>query len=519
MTRRRKLLTATLAALAMLGGGGAGAEPAKGGTLRVALPQLPVALDPVVSTLGTNWLVAANVCEGLFGLDDLWQPQPMLAASSSYDPAGPTLTITLRPNITFHSGAKLTADDVVASLQRFAGSAGTGAVLKSLVSEIKAVGPDKVVLTMTGPSGVLPGLLTLTPAVIMSRAGIDGHSPSQAVAGLDCTGPYKVTTFQPDQQAVLSRFDGYQSRSEPTSGSAGAKHAYADQLVFLPQAEPSVRRDSLITGAADVATTLPFDFYDAIKNNPATEPLVVNDNQSLTLVMNTKQGPLANPKLRQAIYHALNMEPMMRAAVGNPTFYAIDPSWAPDRKSVWYTKAGAEDFGKADPARVKQLLAESGYKGEPLRWLTSKDFYQEHYLPALTAQQQLQKLGIKIDLLVMPAATYIQTRTDPAQFEMFSSFLPTYVDPVVIPYLNSTYPGFWNDPRKNKLMGELATTIDPAARLAIWHDVQALVYAEAPFIKFGTEGALSGMRKGVTGLTTSPANTSAFYNVAPPPAH
>ena len=89
---------------------------------------------------------------------------------------------------------------------------------------------------------------------------------------------------------------------------------------------------------------------------------------------------------------------------------------------------------------------DSGYHGEKLRWLTSKDFYQEHYLPALTAQQQLADIGINTDLEVMPAATYIQTRSDPGKFDMFSSFLPTYVDPVVIPYLNKTYPGFWADP-------------------------------------------------------------------------
>src|SRR5579863_6234160 len=82
--------------------------------LRIATPQLPAALDPVVSTLGTNWLVAANACEGLYALDDNWQPQLMLAQSAAYDEAALTLTVKLRQEIKFHSGALLTADDVVA---------------------------------------------------------------------------------------------------------------------------------------------------------------------------------------------------------------------------------------------------------------------------------------------------------------------------------------------------------------------------------------------------------------------
>ena len=489
--------------------------PATAADLRIATPQLPAALDPVVSTLGTNWLVAANACEGLYALDDNWQPQLMLAESAAYDEAALTLTVKLRAGIKFHSGAPLTADDVVASLSRYRGSAGTGAVLKALVVSITATAPDTVVFKLSAPTGVIPGLLTLTPASIMSKASVEGKSPSQPVASLDCTGPYKVTEFQPDRQAVLTRFADYQSRSEPSSASAGAKKALADRLIFLPQAEPSVRRDSVFTGAADVATTLPFDFYNAVKSNPASVPLIVKDNQSLTMVFNTKKGPAADAKLRQAIYAALDMDPIMLAAEGDPEFYTLDPSWAPDRNSVWHTAAGAAKFGTADPERAKKLLAESGYRGETLRWLTSKDFYQQHYLPALTAQQQLEQYGIKIDLQVMPAAAFVQTRTDPDKFDIFSSFLPTYVDPVVIPYLNASYPGFWSDPRKEELVKKLAIETDAKARVEIWKQIQTLIYQEIPYIKFGTEASFEALGKGVTGVTDSPAIGQAFFNVAP----
>jgi peptide/nickel transport system substrate-binding protein len=490
--------------------------PAMGADLRISTPQLPAALDPVVSTLGTNWLVAANACEGLYALDDNWQPQLMLAQSAAYDEAALTLTLKLRQGIKFHSGATLTSADVVASLSRYRESAGTGAVLKALVSSIEASGPDTVVFKLNAPTGIVPGLLTLTPASIMSKASVEGKSPSQPVANLDCTGPFKVIEFQPDRQAVLARFADYQPRSEPSSGAAGEKKALADRLIFLPQSEPSVRRDSVLTGAADIATTLPFDFYDAIKSSAVAVPLIVKDNQSLTMVFNTKKGPTANPKLRQAIYAALDMDPIMLAAEGNPDFYTLDPSWAPDRNSLWHTTAGAEKFGTSDPERAKKLLAESGYKGETLRWLTSKDFYQQHYLPALTAQQQLEQYGIKIDLQVMPAAAFVQTRTDPDKFEIFSSFLPTYVDPVVIPYLNASYPGFWSDPRKEELVKRLATETNSQARVEIWKQIQSLIYDETPYIKFGTEASFEALRKGVTGVTDSPAIGQAFFNVAPP---
>lgn len=506
--------TATTAAQA--GATTAQVAPTKrGGDLKVALAQLPAALDPVISTLGTNWTVAANACEGLFAVDDNWAVKPMLADSSTYDASGLALTIKLRPGIKFHDSSTMTADDVVASLQRYAGSAGTGAILKTLMKEVKATDPNTVVISLTQQTGIVPALLTLTPAVIMPKKLIDGVSASTPVSNLICTGPYKVTDFKPDQQAVLTRFADYQSRTDPTSGSAGAKIAAADRIIFLPQAEASVRRDSLLTGSVDMAANLPFDFYDAIKSSTAAKPLIIKDNQSLTMVFNTKQGPTANVKLRQAIYYALDMDPIMQAAIGNPDFYSLDPSWYPFPGAAWHSNAGADNFGKSNPDKVKQLLQESGYKGETLRWLTSKDYFHEWYLPAQTVQQQLEKYGIKVDLQVMPAATVSQKRTDPANFEIFSSFLPAYPDPTLIPYLQSTFPGFWSNQQKEDLVAKLRTESDQSKRVEIWNQLHALLYQEFPYIKFGTEAAFSAVGKNVSGYSTSPANTAAFYNFSP----
>ena len=192
----------------------------------------------------------------------------MLAQSADYDENALTLTIKLRDGVKFHSGATLTADDVVASLNRYRQSAGTGAVLKSLtVASITASAPDTVVFKLTGPDRRrCPGLLTLTPASIFSKAV--GRWQSRARRRTD---DVSIAPALIRLRAIPARPSGgdralctdYKPRSEPTSGSAGAKTAPADRIIFLPQAEPSVRRDSLLTGAVDVATTLPFDFLSS----------------------------------------------------------------------------------------------------------------------------------------------------------------------------------------------------------------------------------------------------------------
>lgn len=211
------------------------------------------------------------------------------------------------------------------------------------------------------------------------------------------------------------------------------------------------------------------------------------------------------------------MESIMLASVGNPNFFTLDPSWIPDPNSFWYTTAGVpEGFGKPQPEKVKEYLAASNYKGEPIRWLVASEQYQKHYLPAVTAAQQLEEYGINVEIVESPMANYIQARADPAQMDAFSSFLPTYVDPTSIAYLNATYPGFWTDPEKMDLMNKLATTIDVNERKAIFEKVHALAYDQFPWIKYGTEANMYGIRKGVGNPARVPSRGYDFYNVAPP---
>ena len=494
-------------------------ELERGGMLRIGISQMAPSPDPVVTTFGVNWATAGVVCEGLFAVDETWTPQPMLADSFAYSEDGKTLTVTLRDGLKFHSGSTLTSADVVASLERFRQAAGIGAAFKGTVAAMSAPDDKTVVFELTNPSPIVPGLLGGTQAVIMSTASLEGASPTEATRGLDCTGPYTLAEYQPDQGVTMTRWEDYAARSEPSSAAAGMKHAYADQIIFRLMPEASVRRDSLITGEIDIAGELPSDFYDALQNDANTEAVVVPNNQSLTVVFNTKEGVAADVNLRRAIYYALEMDPIMLASVGNPEFYTLDPSWIPDPNSFWYTTSGVPDgFGAANADKVKEYLAASGYKGEPIRWLVASEQYQKHFLTAITASQQLEEYGINVEIVESPMANYIQARADATQMDAFSSFLPTYVDPTSIAYLNATYPGFWTDPDKMALMTELASTIDPDARKAIFAKIHALAYDQFPWIKFGTEANMYGIRKGVGNPSRIPARAGDYYNVAPPPA-
>jgi peptide/nickel transport system substrate-binding protein len=96
------------------------AEAKTGGVLKVVLDADPPTLDPHASTTTLVFVVGYHMFEGLYSLDKNLNPIPMLAADLpeiSEDKL--VYTIKLRPDLKFHNGKDVTAEDVVASIHRW----------------------------------------------------------------------------------------------------------------------------------------------------------------------------------------------------------------------------------------------------------------------------------------------------------------------------------------------------------------------------------------------------------------
>ncbi len=139
-----------------------------------------------------------------------------------------------------------------------------------------------------------------------------------------------------------------------------------------------------------------------------------------TAVLNHKQGLMTDKRLRQAVQAALDMEPIMAAGFGDKAFYRVDPGLMHLEQPQWHSKAGAEYYNQKNPEKAKKLLKEAGYSGQPVRWITTKE-YEYMYKHALVAKQQLEAVGMKIDLQVVDWATLVQRRNKPELFDIFST--------------------------------------------------------------------------------------------------
>jgi peptide/nickel transport system substrate-binding protein len=487
------------------------ATPVTGGTLRVALPALPQTIDPYADSLQADWIIANNACETLFGVTDGLEVEPVLAASDHYDGAT-TEVITLRSGVTFQDGEPLQAQDVVASLTRYEKTPGNGSILAGLIASAVATDAHTVTLTLKSPSPLVPTLLT---TMFVMPASIQANQPATTpVAKLVCTGPYEVTADVPGQQITLTRYAGYTSPGGASDGATGTKHAYADSIVFTPIPASSTRLQAVETGQQDV-TTGTADDAATVEGNASVAVTPLPKSSTPAVVFNKVSGVMANVKLRQAFQAALDMTQIMAAGFGDPKNFAVDGSIFPAVSTQWHSEAGTKGvYDVHDAAKVTSLLKEAGYTGQPITWLTTKDV-PAFYAPSVPAQQELKKLGFDIDLQVVDAATLTGERTDPTKYDLFSSGIPTYADPLLLPYLQDTFPGGWKDPAKTALLASLASSSDPKARKASWDELQELVYQDVPFITFGA------ISNGVVVMSTTahaddPAYSAGgglFYNV------
>ena len=221
-TALRNAALATLLALAVA----ATASTSTAQTLRYASAFDPNSLDPHALALLYQSRIVTQVYEGLVNRDREYRLEPALAVSWQQIDAR-SWRFKLRPDVRFHDGAPLTADDVVFSLERALAKTSQRAFQLRGISGARRVDALTVDVLLAAPDAVLPEKLYLI--AIMSKAWAEKHSVLQpqdynakqetyAVRNANGTGPFRLQSYTPDQRLVLER--------NPTGG-AGRRRAWA----------------------------------------------------------------------------------------------------------------------------------------------------------------------------------------------------------------------------------------------------------------------------------------------------
>ena len=509
-----RLIAAVLALVVLaLGAASAGAQdqPRMGGVFKAAMIGEPPTLDLHTTTAVIVQQITWHVYEGLYTYDKSYNAVPLLVDSHAVGDSGRTYTFKLRRGVKFHNGKELTAADVVASLKRWGRLATSGKQFWRNVEGVEAKDPSTVAMYLKEPSGaLLMGLARPNSgAVIYPKEIVDaaGDNPVKEVIG---TGPYRFVEHKPDRHVRLTRFKEYAARTDAPEGFGGKRTAYLDEILFVPVPDVAVRLAGVETGEYHVGQQIQQDQYDRMKTMPAVVAAISKPEGWTTAVLNHKQGLMTDKRVRQAFQAALDMEPIMAAGFGNKAFYRLDPGLSFAEQPQWHSRVAGELYNQRNPAKAKKLLADAGYAGQPVRWITTKE-YQWMYKNALVAKQQLEAAGFKVDLQVVDWATLVQRRNKPEVWDVFSTGITFNPEPAFSTATICAWPGWWCHEDKEQWMEALARESDPRKRRAMWEKVQTLFYEDVGRVKFGDYFGLTAVRKEVQGYRAT--NEMNLWNV------
>jgi peptide/nickel transport system substrate-binding protein len=467
-----------------------------GGTLRVATIGEPPHLDEHQSTAEIIAVIGYCAYEGLFTYDDQYQPIPELVETYTVSDDGLTHTMALRQGVMFHNGEELTAADAIASVERWGRISGVGKRLMEKTDELAQVDDSTLEFRLSEPYGTILIALahntqacTIHPKSILDAAGDDPMTdPAQYVG----TGPYRLAEWQRDAAMRFERFDGYQSPpGDKPIGYGGKKYAYADVIEFIPVPDEAARVAGLQAGDYQLALDVGNDQYPVLQGFPGIVAEILTPTNWDVFFLNWKSPMMENLAMRQAVQAAFDHTPMLQSGRGGDEFIRLDPGLMM-RQTPWYTTAGEEYYNVNDPDLAKAKLEEAGYDGTPLRFMTTQE-YSYMYGEAIVAKQQLEAVGITVDLQVMDWATLLERRAKPEEWDMFGTGHGFVPDPSQISYVGqmNQYPGWWSSESSLALAAELLAESDFDTRKGIFEQIQTAHYTEIPAIKIGDSSNVS----------------------------
>jgi peptide/nickel transport system substrate-binding protein len=314
------------------------------------------------TTWGPTSDIVNMVQDTLVALDwDGKTPIPYLAKSWEVSPDGRTYTFKLRDDVSFCSGKKFTAEDVVYSFSRLKDPAlkAPYAWRAGDIAEVKAADPYTVVYTLKQPFSELLLQMTMFTNSIHNKESVEKHGKDYGIKGLDGTGPWCFESWQPRTEIVLKRHDAYKWGPSMYQNKGPVKF---EKLSIKIVPEESSRVAAMMGGQFDFTNQFPQQFMAQAKAAPTLTVLEAKPNfQLLYFGFKITRPMVADKRVREAMSIAIN-----RAAIAKGVLLGnADPAYT-------YVDADAQDFEpatkgivKEDIERAKKLLDEAGWKPGP----------------------------------------------------------------------------------------------------------------------------------------------------------
>lgn len=404
VTRRQALASALAAtAVAALPGRArsAGADQSPRRSLTVGMSGFPPALEPVLFNHTATRRVVPQIFDTLIAFDHANGMALRPALAERWDRVDArAVRLALRPGVTFHDGSPFTADDVVFTFSPDhllgPGRAGRVVAMQTLerIDRVEVVDPHTVIIHAKGDDALLEQRLAAWSSEIVGKRAFEAAgSWDRWIAAPVGTGPYRLVEQKLDIHVALAAHEGYWGGRPPFDG-----------VTYRIVPELAARMNGLLAGELDLITDVPPDQFAGIQGRPDLEVAGGAVQNIRTLTVDKTDPVLADPRIRRALSLAIDRKLFVEALWDNrvpvPNGYQL-PSFGPGY---------IEDFpGPAyDPDQARKLLADAGYKGEPITYRLLNNYYTNQVAGAQTMIEMWRAVGLNVQLQMMENFSQVQ---------------------------------------------------------------------------------------------------------------
>ena len=493
---RRRFLTGTAAVAALPGLGvspALAATPRRGGVLRISVDQAVNVLNPLMSRVNPEYLVAELLYSGLTRLTPKMVAEPDLARSWSANAALDEWHFILRKGVTFHDGSPCTAKDVVASFTAILDPklASPGRVNVGPIDTITAVDDTTVLFKLKTPYADLPVALAYSNARIIPSAIADGPLDTLSHTAIG-TGPFKLVSYEPDREIVVARNPTYFDPARP----------HLDRIEVVVYPDPTAEASALLSGDTDLmANTTPSEF-PRFAGASGVVALRVPSGQFLNVNMGCDQAPFNDVRVRQALALTVDRTAMVGFVAQG---YGTPGNDTPLSPAYHFYKD--IPLKKPDIAAAKKLLAAAGHPNGLDLKLIASDTPSTRTQLAVAMREMAKPAGFRINVETMPHATYLAQVWKKGPF--YVGFYNMQATADAIFSLLYTSDAAWDETRWNnkafdKLVEEARVTTDETKRRALYGQAQELIHQDVPSVIPVFFDLLSGRRNWVEGYTLHP---------------
>jgi len=438
-----------LAVRALGGAGAAAAQPKRGGTLVAAQEVDPVSLDPHTNSNFSALQGYEHIYESLTGYDEKTNIVPALAERWEIQNGGKTYVFHLRPNVKFHNGQTMTADDVKYSIDRVLDPK-TFSPWRSwfdLVQEVRAVDPLTVQVSLRDPyPGLLGSFAGMRASGIMPKGLAERENLK--IKGIG-TGPFKLVEFVPQDHITYARHGDYWDQPLP----------YLDGMVFKVLTEDNTRVAALRAGQIQYAHLEP-QGMEQVKGIPGIAALKSPNAWVSLHYINVSRKPLSDARVRRAMRMAVDTNEVIQKAVFGQ---GVPSGPVPTGYGDWYLDPRTLPYLRPDIEGAKKLLAEAGYPAGFKIEIKCSPQYPEFVTTTLVIQEAVKKIGVDVQVVQQEWGTFVKDHNTELQtkgreggdiFASANTFRPD-PDGYLYPYFHSAgglNDGGFRDPHLDPLM-------------------------------------------------------------------